>query len=265
MADRRMITKKVTDDDNFMSLSSSAQALYLHLNMSADDDGFNNQVTVSMFKAHASVDDLKALLEKRYIYQFENGVIVIKHWRMANALRKDRYTPTAFKEEMKQLGIKENGSYTLLGNQTATKRQPNGNQTATQVRLDKVSIEEVNKEIEDLNNKTGLNKVIENQIDGTQRKRFVKPTLEEVRDYCTEKHYNVNPEHFIDYYESNGWKVGRNSMKDWKAAVRNWARRDKENQPKGYNSDWQTVNETTETQEERDERERRIRERLLSI
>ena len=54
-------------------------------------------------------------------------------------------------------------------------------------------------------------------------------------------------------------------MKDWKAAVRNWARRDKENQPKGYNSDWQTVNETTETQEERDERERRIRERLLSI
>ena len=265
MADRRMITKKVTDDDNFMSLSSSAQALYLHLNMSADDDGFNNQVNVSMFKAHASIDDLKALLEKRYIYQFENGVIVIKHWRMANALRKDRYTPTAFQEELKQLGLKENGSYTMLGNQLATKRQPTGNQLATQIRLDKVSIDEVNKEIEDLNNKTGLDKVIESFIDGTQRKRFVKPTLEEVRDYCTEKHYNVNPEHFIDYYESNGWKVGRNSMKDWKAAVRNWARRDKENQPKGYNSDWQTINETTETQEERDERERRIRERLLSI
>ena len=121
----------------------------------------------------------------------------------------------------------------------ATNWQPNGNQTATQIRLDKVSIEEVNKGIEELNDKTGLNKVIENIIDGTQRKRFVKPTLEEVRDYCNEKHYNVNPEHFIDYYESNGWKVGRNSMKDWKAAVRNWARRDKENQPKGYNSDYE--------------------------
>lgn len=113
MAERRMFTKKVTDDDNFMSLSSSAQALYLHLSMNADDDGFCNQVSVSMFKAHASVQDLQALLEKRYIYQFENGVIVIKHWRMANALRKDRYTPTAFQEELAKLDIKDNGSYTL--------------------------------------------------------------------------------------------------------------------------------------------------------
>lgn len=109
-----MLTKKVTDDDNFMSLSSSAQALYLHLSMNADDDGFCNQVSVSMFKAHASVQDLEALLEKRYLYQFENGVIVIKHWRMANALRKDRYTPTVFQEEFKKLGIKANGSYTWL-------------------------------------------------------------------------------------------------------------------------------------------------------
>ena len=114
MADRRMFTKKVTDDDNFQSLSASAQALYLHLSMAADDDGFCNQVAVSMFKAHASVQDLQALLEKRYIYQFENGVIVIKHWRMANALRKDRYTPTAFQEELAQLDLKPNGAYTWL-------------------------------------------------------------------------------------------------------------------------------------------------------
>jgi len=113
MADKRMFTRKVTDDDNFMSLSSSAQALYLHLSMSADDDGFCNQVSLSMFKAHASVQDLEALLAKRYVYQFENGVIVIKHWRMANALRKDRYTQTSFREELAKLRIKENGVYTL--------------------------------------------------------------------------------------------------------------------------------------------------------
>lgn len=126
MADRRMFTKKVTDDDNFMQLSSSAQALYLHLSMSADDDGFCNQVSLSMFKSHASVQDLQALLEKRYIYQFDNGVIVIKHWRMANALRKDRYTPTAFQEELAKLGVKDNGSYTWLpdGCQTVAKRLP---------------------------------------------------------------------------------------------------------------------------------------------
>ena len=139
MADRRMFTKKVTDDDNFMSLSSSAQALYLHLSMSADDDGFSNQVSVSMFKAHASVQDLQALLEKRYIYQFENGVIVIKHWRMSNALRKDRYTPTAFQEELAQLQLKDNGAYSWL---------PNGCQMVAeclpQDSIDKDSIDKVN-------------------------------------------------------------------------------------------------------------------------
>jgi hypothetical protein len=87
-----------------------------------------------MFKAHASVQDLQALLEKRYIYQFESGVIVIKHWRMANALRKDRYTPTAFQEELSQLGLKDNGSYTWLPNgcQVVAERLP-------QDRLDKDS------------------------------------------------------------------------------------------------------------------------------
>ena len=138
-----MFTKKVTDDDNFMSLSASAQALYLHLSMSADDDGFSNQVAISMFKAHASVQDLEALLNKRYIYQFENGVIVIKHWRMANALRKDRYTPTVFKEELAKLEIKENGSYTWLpdGCQMVAERLPQDR--LGKDRLDKDSIGEV--------------------------------------------------------------------------------------------------------------------------
>ena len=128
MGDRRMMTKKVTDDDNFMALSSSAQALYLHLSMASDDDGFCNQIAVSMFKAHASVQDLQALLEKRYIYQFENGVIVIKHWRMANALRKDRYTPTIFQSELEQLRLKEDGTYEWLpdGCQVVARRLPDG-------------------------------------------------------------------------------------------------------------------------------------------
>ena len=103
MAERRMLTRKVTDDDHFTDLSSSAQALYLHLTMSADDDGFCNQLSTAMFRSHASVQDLEALLEKRFLLQFDNGVIVIKHWRMANALRKDRYTPTAFQEELAKL------------------------------------------------------------------------------------------------------------------------------------------------------------------
>lgn len=131
-----MFTKKVTDDDRFSNLSSSAQALYLHLTMSADDDGFCNQVSVAMFKAHASVQDLEALIAARYLIRFDSGVIVIKHWRMANALRKDRYTPTAFQDELAVLTIKENGSYTErlpFGCQVVAKWLP-------QDRLDKDSI-----------------------------------------------------------------------------------------------------------------------------
>ena len=151
MAEKRMFTKKVTDDDNFMSLSSSAQALYLHLSMAADDDGFCNQVNLSMFKAHASVQDLEALLAKRYVYQFENGVIVIKHWRMANALRKDRYTPTAFQEELAQLQIKPNGSYTMTDQGVVANWLPDGCQVVAERlpqesidknRLDKNSVDE---------------------------------------------------------------------------------------------------------------------------
>lgn len=71
---------------------------------------------------------------------------------------------------------------------------------------------------------------IEKEIDSsaksttTKRKRFEKPTLSEIKQYCIERNNNVNAEHFFDYYESNGWKVGKNSMKDWKAAVRTWER-----------------------------------------
>ena len=77
---------------------------------------------------------------------------------------------------------------------------------------------------------------IEKEIDCNEQsssqkttKKFKKPTLEEVKNYCLERNNNINAENFIDYYEANGWKVGRNSMKDWKAAVRTWERRRKEN------------------------------------
>jgi hypothetical protein len=123
-----MFTKKITDADAFIELSSAAQALYFHLNQGADDDGFNNQVQMAMFKAHASVDDLKVLLAKNYIIRFESGVVVIKHWRMHNLLRKDRYTDTNFQEELALLDIKDNGAYTLKDDLVA-KWLPNGCQT----------------------------------------------------------------------------------------------------------------------------------------
>lgn len=137
MADKRMFTRKITDDDNFISMPSSAQALYFHLNQGADDDGFTTQIAMAMFKAHASEDDLRVLLAKNYVIRFESGVLVIKHWRMHNTLRKDRYTPTNYQEELELLGVKKNGAYTL--NPASEPWLPNGCQV---VATDKYSIVE---------------------------------------------------------------------------------------------------------------------------
>lgn len=144
MAEKRMFSKKITDADAFIEMSSAAQALYFHLNQSADDDGFNNQVQIAMMKAHASVDDLRVLMAKNFIIRFENGVIVIKHWRMHNTLRLDRYTPTSFQDELAMLNIKPNLSYTLIddGCQTVAKRLPNGCPSIDKIRIDKIRLEE---------------------------------------------------------------------------------------------------------------------------
>jgi hypothetical protein len=112
--------------------------------MRADDDGFVNNPKRIQRMIGASEDDLKLLLAKRFILGFENGVVVIKHWRMHNLLRKDRYNPTQYIEQKSQLEIKEDGAYTEkpLGNHLATTWQPNGNQMATQVSIGKDSIVE---------------------------------------------------------------------------------------------------------------------------
>lgn len=67
----------------------------------------------------------------------------------------------------------------------------------------------------------------------TKSKKFVPPTVEQVREYCVERGNHVDPNRFVDYYTANGWKVGRSSMKDWKAAVRNWESGEKANYSSG--------------------------------
>ena len=133
MAERRMFTKKITDSDPFTEMPLSAQALYFHLNMNADDDGFLNNPKKIQRSIGASEDDLKLLMAKRFILTFEKGIIVIKHWRMHNLLRKDRYNATQYIEEKETLMLQADGSYTEKPPElpVATKWQPSGNQVAT--------------------------------------------------------------------------------------------------------------------------------------
>ena len=113
MARKRMFNIQIVDSDAFLDMPLSTQALYFHLNMRADDDGFVGNPKKIQRLVGASEDDLKLLIAKRFLLVFEDGVIVIKHWRIHNTIKNDRYNKTLYIEELNQLKLKENKAYTF--------------------------------------------------------------------------------------------------------------------------------------------------------
>ncbi|MBE3600590.1 hypothetical protein IHV24_04130 [Streptococcus agalactiae] len=130
MAQRRMFSKDITSSDIFVDMPASTRLLYYDLGMEADDDGFVGNAKMLSRAYGASNDDIKLLQAKGFIVVFESGVTVIKDWKINNQIRKDRYKPTIYQTEKNMLSTDSTGSY-VLGNQMATKWQPNGNQMAT--------------------------------------------------------------------------------------------------------------------------------------
>ena len=212
-----MFAKTVIDSDAFLDMPLSTQALYFHLSMRADDDGFINNPKRIQKLVSCTDDDVKLLIAKHFIIPFESGIVVIKHWKIHNYIQKDRYKATVYQEEKAMLQVKENNAYTLAD----TDCIQNGYNLDTQVR------KEIEKEKEIVLGEDNV------KSDKPTRTRFVPPTLEEVQAYCLERNNNVDAERFIDYYTSNGWMVGKNKMKDWKASVRTW---EKTNSTSSYNS-----------------------------
>ena len=113
MANKRMFTMQIVDSDAFLDMPPSTQCLYFHLNMRADDDGFVGNPKKIMKIVGASDDDLRILIAKKFVLTFDNGIIVIKHWRMHNTLSAWRYHETSYAEEKNMLLLKPNGSYSL--------------------------------------------------------------------------------------------------------------------------------------------------------
>ena len=200
VAEKRMFTKKITDSDAFLDMPMSTQCLYFHLNMNADDDGFVNNPKKIQRMIGASDDDVRILLSKSFILCFDNGVIVIKHWRMHNTLRKDRYKATTYQEEFNTLGLKENGTYTW---------QPNGNQVATQYRLEENSLD---KDSKDKNNKHKYGEY-KNVLLSDEDMEKLK------NEFPTD--YEERIERLSSYMASKG-----TSYKNHLATIRNWARKE---------------------------------------
>lgn len=133
MAERRMFAKTIIDSDAFIDMPVTARLLYYDLSMRADDDGFVNSPKKIMRMIGASQDDLMLLISKKFLIPFESGVVVIKHWRIHNYIRKDTYNETTYKDEKAMLTLDENKAYKLA-------RDESVDEPSTQVRLGKVSL-----------------------------------------------------------------------------------------------------------------------------
>lgn len=214
-----MFSLSVVDTDKFMDMPSSTQALYFHLGMHGDDDGFVASPRKICRAAGCNDDDIRLLITKGFLIPFESGVVVITDWRINNALKNDRYRPTIYQEEKALIQTEKSGKYIAPGTMVPESFQ-NGSKTEPQHNVTKHNITEHNRGEGEKADKPPA------------RTRFLPPAVEDVRAYCKEQGYAaVDPERFVAYYTSNGWMVGKNKMKDWKAAARSWNSREQESSP----------------------------------
>ena len=139
MAERRMFAKTIIDSDAFLEMPISARLLYYDLAMRSDDDGLNNSPRKVMRTIGATNDDMNILIARKFIIPFDNGVVVIKHWRIHNYIRKDTYKETTYKEEKSLLEFDENNAYRLAD----TSRPRAVHEPLTQVSIGKDSIGKV--------------------------------------------------------------------------------------------------------------------------
>ena len=231
MAERRMFAKTIIDSDAFLDMPMSARLLYYDLGMRADDDGFINSPKKIMRMTGASNDDMNILIMRKFLIPFDSGVVVIKHWRINNYLRNDRYTETKYLEEKSNLEVDKNGSYTAKNNTGIPVGIPTVSTGKVRLGKDSIGKDRIEKNIGDADApNTQEEPIIQNETSdaaaGKKRKQFKKPTVEEIEKFAHELNLtNLDPQYFYDYYESNGWMVGKNHMKDWKATAKNWNRR----------------------------------------
>lgn len=213
MAERRMFAKTIIDSDAFLDMPLSTQALYFHLSMRADDDGFINNAKKIQRMLGCADDDLKILLAKNFVIPFETGVCVIKHWKVHNYIQKDRYKETVYIEEKQKLSLKDNDVYTM-----DTQCIQDVSNLEAQVRLGKVSLGKESldnipyQQIVDIFNKT-VKKLPQVKMLTDKRKSAIKSIWNLGDDYKTLYFY----EQFFQKINNTEFLFGENN-KNWKAS-----------------------------------------------
>lgn len=209
MAKRRMFSLDIVDSDTFLDLSATAQLLYFHLGMRADDRGYISKPRAIIKMCNCSLGDLETLINKKFVLLRDNGLILIKGWKINNCIQPTRLVETTYTEDLMKLFYDENNSYTEKPTNTPVLSgcQQLVNNLSTQDSIDKNSIEKDN-----LLPHTCVREEEEKSI----------PTLDEVISFCKENNFNINPYQFFNYYNSLGWKINGQPIKDWKVLLRTW-------------------------------------------
>ncbi|MDO4394594.1 MAG: conserved phage C-terminal domain-containing protein [Mycoplasmatota bacterium] len=162
MAQKRMFDRNITTNDDFLELSAQAQCIYFYIGIVADDDGLTKNYKSYMKLIGATDKDLQSLIDKSFIYKFDSDVIAIRHWKINNTIRNDRYRPTMFQNEFSKLVIADNNEYILL----ETNGIPDDNQVDTQNSIDKNSKDKISIDENSLEKKSKeKNNIVEKRED----------------------------------------------------------------------------------------------------
>lgn len=248
MAERRMFAKKVVESDRFLDMPLSTQALYFHLGMHADDDGFVSNPKTIKRSVNASDNDLELLFNKGFIKVFESGVILITHWKLNNFIRSDRYTPTIYTVEKSSIGQLPSGEFEFKSeiplldvviedednNDVGIPPGipdgiPGGNQVVYpgKERLVEVREDEVSED------KGSEEKTQKKRANARVSKPFIPPTYEECKQYYEENHakhpigdkkrFDFDLDFFYDFFTAGDWHDSEGKqVKNWKQKMITW-------------------------------------------
>jgi hypothetical protein len=215
MAERRMFAKTIIDSDAFLDMPMSARLLYYDLSMRADDDGFVNSPKKIMRMVGATQDDMNILILKKFLIPFESGVVVIKHWRIHNYIRKDTCNETNYKEEKCRLEYDENKAYRVKSDSCI----PSVDEPSTQVRLGKVSLELDKDNIEEL--PPPSKKPTKHKYGEYQNVLLSDEDMEKLKtEFPSDFQERIER---LSIYKASSGKSYKNDL----ATIRNWARKDK--------------------------------------
>lgn len=228
MAERRMFAKTIVTSDAFLDMPLSARCLYFSLGMLADDDGFVNSPKSVMRQVGATLDDIRILISKKFIIEFEDGVIAIKHWRINNFLRRDRHNETKYKDHAAEIKVDENGSYTLNGDGTPlvdiwlTNGTPSDDQRSTEVSVGKDSIGEdsVDKD-NDITTIPSSSPFLPSRESASTTPPHFLEVFRYLREELKVENWATEGDRFFKYNEKRGWDC----LPNWKEAASRWVDR----------------------------------------